>query len=128
MDVSVMRGAECHTDHQLLRIMLKTKCVYFRTNTQQTPEKEYDVTKLTDANDDTGKEAPRNKFLSRAGMLLKHRWPAEGGAEEKWDAMKTVLIEAAPTLFNLYAAVVVGRWREELEGEQGAGIYSWNTS
>ena len=79
MDVSVMRGAECHMDHTLLRIKLKTKQVNFHTNTTHRTGRKYDVSKLSDSSTDTGQGAPRDKFPSKAGLLLKHQWPADGG-------------------------------------------------
>ena len=29
----------------------------------------------------------------------------------------------APVLFNLYLCAVIERWKEELEGEEGTGVY-----
>ena len=53
------------------------------------------MSKLSDSSTDTGQGAPRDEFPSKAGLLLKHRWPADGGVEEKWKTVKTALIEAA---------------------------------
>ena len=46
MDAAVMRGAECHTDHQLLCIKAGMTRKWFHTERKKQRIAKYDVTKL----------------------------------------------------------------------------------
>ena len=94
VDAMVMRGAECHTDHQLLRIKMETRKIRFQRRPKQAGSR-YDVGKLC-GEQSTG-VSQRGKFQEHVSIKLREQWPAPESStvEAMWDAMKTTLTTAA---------------------------------
>ena len=62
LDASVKRGAECNTDHQLLRIKLHMSKLYQTAKTTTSPHR-FDISKLVGpSSDKDGKNTPRGQF------------------------------------------------------------------
>ena len=97
IDVDVMRGAECYTDHQLLQMKLLVGSVnkYRKPPASNAPQR-FDVSRYKgDIVDDQGKLTTKGIFQDRVAQRLKSKWKNEGLAEEKWNLLKSTLCEAA---------------------------------
>ena len=89
LDATVMRGADCNSDHQLLCI--RVKMCEDRSHHKCTPplrRKRFDVDKLV------SNEAFQVDVVERA----QSEWPHGGSAEDKWSAMRSALTEAGDNL------------------------------
>ena len=83
IDVDVMRGAECHTDHQLLRMKLLVESVskYRKPPASNAPQR-FDVSRYKgDIVDDQGKLTTKGIFQDRVAQRLKSKWKNEGSAK-----------------------------------------------
>ena len=82
LDVSVMRGAECNTDHQLLRMkLLVGRRKMFRKGRVGSCIWKFDMTKLQGRSvDDEGKEMTRGVFHTRVYERVKEmgQWRRSG--------------------------------------------------
>ena len=87
-----MRGAECHTDHQLLctRVKVTGKGYHHK---QAVRPKRFNVAKLTNSEDYVA-------FQEEIVSKTQAKWPRGGSAEEKWLAMRSALTEAAETVWG----------------------------
>ena len=92
LDATVMRGAECHTDHQLLcmRVRVTGKGYHHK---QAVRPKRFNVAKLTNSEDYVA-------FQEEIVSKTQAKWPHGGSAEEKWLAMRSALTEAAETVLG----------------------------
>ena len=93
LDATVVRGAECNTDHQLLCVRVKV----LRQSYQRKPvvrRKRFDVSKLT--KDSADVVAFQEEIVNRTQT----KWPQCGSAEEKWIVMKSALTEAAEAVLG----------------------------
>ena len=90
---AVKRGAECHTDHQLLQIKVKVvggRCYYKPHN--KTPRK-FDVSVVRcNTTDDSTTNNPRHLFQKRLNAS-RAAWKVDSTVE-KWTTIKAGLIEA----------------------------------
>lgn len=95
IDVSVKRGAECNTDHQFLCATLRRtwKCP------KRKPQKEgnrFDVSELHCASVKEGLPGSvREGYVEKVLERSVQGWPEERSVEEKWKAVKEVLVNAA---------------------------------
>lgn len=90
----VKRGAECHTDHQLLRIKLKMTKMRNRRTSQHRGSKRYDVSKLC------SNEIDRKKFQDEVNSRSGRTWKERSTVIEKWQAIQTSLTEAAEAILG----------------------------
>ena len=101
LDASVKRGAECNTDHQLLRIKLRMSRLYQTAKTTATPHR-FDVSKLVGTSlDEDGKNTPRGLFQELASKSVSEQWKAHGSNQDKWVAIRSALTEAAKTALGV---------------------------
>ena len=102
LDVCVKRGAECHTDHQLVRLKMRmTGRRKFECKHQRGSAKRFNVAKLMGkSTDDNGQNTTRGMFQEQVCSLAKEKWNAEGTVEEKWTAIKTALTETAQSVLG----------------------------
>ena len=101
LDVSVMRGAECNTDHQMLRVklLIKPKKRHKRPRAGNQSRK-FDVSKLRGpAIDEKGNLTTMGHFHNVVSQKVKHLWSDEG-LEQMWKAVKVALCEAAETVLE----------------------------
>ena len=97
LDACVKRGAECNTDHQLLRIKMKVtgKGEYHHLRTKK--HKRFNVSQLT-GRDETGRQLTGRQLTGRQLYReLVYRktaepWVNEGTVEENWSATKSVVV------------------------------------
>jgi len=91
LDVTVKRGAECNTDHQLLCAKVK---VCLKRIHQRKPHvvRKLDVSPL--APTDSESEV-REAFQAHVEMKAASGWPSEGAVEEKWAVLKEALLDSA---------------------------------
>ena len=104
LDAAVARGAECNTDHQLLKIKLIVGPRPIHRSRQACPiTRRFDVAKLrhhhNPEDSHTSQEQPRDLFQQLIGeKLCPQIQHLEGlDIEEKWALIKSVLCEAAET-------------------------------
>lgn len=94
-DASVMRGAECHAKHQLLRIKVRMNQSKLHHKPQQAGRaRRFDVNKLSGG----AENLKRERYLEQVSAEMRsHRPHSETGTvEEKWNIMQTTtLVDAA---------------------------------
>ena len=114
LDVTVVRGAQCNTDHMMLKVKLQFGNKHFRGDRTRSSVGRFDVSKLQGrCVDERGKERRegggwqkvkeeegRGKFASRVCAKMKEQWSSRGSVEEKWDVMKSALCEAAGSILG----------------------------
>ena len=97
LDASVKRGAECHTDHQLLRIKLRINQQRSHCTLQQQRRqtRRYDVTKQC-----TNNVTDRKLFQEEVCSRVKEAWKDNGTTTEKWQAIQSALTGAAESILG----------------------------
>jgi hypothetical protein len=85
-DVSVLRSADCWTDHKLLRAKLKVRCLV--KSPQAFTRKRYDVCRLRD------KEVCKN-FNDKVCSLVEQNWVSELDGAGKWEVIRDSMAGAA---------------------------------
>ena len=103
LDVAVMRGAECHTDHQLLcvRVRVPGKGLKHKTPAKA-KQKRFDVAKLAErrGEEDNCECTPRERFQDETVREAQAAWPQDGSVEEKWKAIRLALTKAAESVLG----------------------------
>ena len=95
MDATVKRGAECHTDHQLLRVKVKMARKWSHPTTRRKMMR-YNVAKLQDRDaNSNGESTPSALFQEAASAKAREAWKDSSSAEEKWLVLRSAMIEAA---------------------------------
>ena len=102
LDAAVKRGAECHTDHQLLRVKLR---MTGKRDHHSRPKGKcagrFNVAKLQGKSvDDNGLNTTRGQFQDQVCTTAKRKWTEDGTVEEKWLTVKSALTEAAETVLG----------------------------
>ena len=101
LDVSVMRGADCNTDHRLLRakvVVVVGKKKSFSRDAAGTAVRRWDVSKLKGkCVDERGRETCMGSFVKSVNQRLQEEWDETKCVQEKWDTLKTVLCDRAKT-------------------------------
>ena len=96
LDVSVMRGAQCNTDHQMLRMKLNVGPVRRHCRPNTNSHMRFDISKLKEkAVDGHGRMTARGHFQEMVGEKLNQCWKETDSIEEKWTSVKSTLCEAA---------------------------------
>ena len=103
LDVAVMWGEECHTDHQLLcvRVRVPGKGLKHKTPAKA-KQKRFDVAKLAEGRGEkdncecTLRERCQNETVREAQAA----WPQNGSVEEKWKAIRSALNKAAESVLG----------------------------
>ena len=85
-DVSVLRSADCWTDHKLLRAQMKLQHFTRRKNTNM--RKKYDISALQ------SKEISR-KFSQKVCELVNSKWNDDLNGSDMWDVIRDGMKEAA---------------------------------
>ena len=101
-DVTVMRGAECNTDHQMLRMRLLVghRRMICRRVKAGKNAKRFDVKMLQGrSEDDKGRETTRDVFQRMVSDRARELW-REKGTVEKWGTVKTALCETAEAVLD----------------------------
>ena len=94
LDVAVMRGAECHTNHQLLCVRVRVPGKGFKHKTPaKAKTKRFDLAKLAERRgEDNCKCTPRERFQDETVKEAQAAWPLDSSVTEKWK-----VIRSAPT-------------------------------
>ena len=85
----VMRGADCNTDHRLVRakLVVGRSVRSFKKVCAGTRMKRWDVAKLQGACvDEKGRVTAKGSFLGSIGEKLRERWDKDSNVERKWDS------------------------------------------
>ena len=90
LDACVKRGAECNSDHQLLRIKMKMTGKRGYQQPRNKKHKRFNVSHLT-----SRAEADRQPYRELVCRKVTDAWVKEGNVEEQWSAIKTGLVGAA---------------------------------
>ena len=102
MDVAVMRGAECNTDHRMVRMkMILGRKRAFRREPANVGVKRWDAGKLQGGcRDAKGRETARGKYLNGLRERLGESWVVEGSVSENWDVLKVALCDEAEAVLG----------------------------
>ena len=98
LDVTVKRGAECNTDHQLLCMKIKMLGTCHRRIVPTVRTRRFDVAKLARnvRLEEGPSETPQQEaFQQQVANRASAAWPVEGSAEDKWEAMRSALLDSA---------------------------------
>ena len=96
LDATVVRSAQCNTDHMMLKVKVRMRCKAFRSARTVRPSSKFDVFKLKGTcTDEAGRQTTKGKFACCAAANLKENWDQNGSIEDKWKAMKEALMGAA---------------------------------
>ena len=103
LDVTIETGAECNTDHQLLCMKIKMLGTCHRRIVSTVRTRRFDVAKL--ARNGRLEEGPsevpqREVFQQQVADRASAAWPVEGSAEDKWDAMRSALLDSAEAVLG----------------------------
>ena len=85
-DVTVLRSAECWTDHKLLRVQLKLKRP--PNIARGLKPKKFNISVLT--NDETS-----SRYVEAVVEGVETQWDRDDNAEGKWNTIKEIILEAA---------------------------------
>ena len=96
LDVSVMRGAQCNTDHQMLQVKLHVGPVRQHYRLNSSSQMRFDISKLKEqAVGSHGGMTARAHFQEMVGEKLNQLWEEAESIEKKWTYVKSALCEAA---------------------------------
>ena len=102
LDATVMRGAECHTDHCLLQIKLRVH----RVNTihkQIKKGRKFNVGRILEGKlSDRGSDEVRKKFQQELSQKVENSWPIDRDTtcEHKWNVLRDSLKETADSVLG----------------------------
>lgn len=97
LDAAVMRGAECHTDHQLLRIKVGITNKWFQMGRRKQRIAKYDVAKLQSGDSES---TARVLFRGTVSAKAKETWKVNSSIEEKWCVLRSALTETAKAVLG----------------------------
>ena len=100
LDVSVMRGADCNTDHRMLRtkVVVGRKKQFRRRAVPEVAVWRLDVTKLkARCVDESGRETSMGSFVRVVEQELQTKWDETSTVQEKWDKLKSALCDGTKT-------------------------------
>ena len=101
LDAAVKRGAECHTDHQLLCVKVKMARKVYHRKTPPTRTRRFDVSKLArSGSENDSRPTQRSLFQEQVNDRAATEWPVGGSAQEKWEALKSALSKSAEALLG----------------------------
>ena len=98
-----MCGAECSTDHQMLRMKLLVghRRMICRRVKAGKNAKRFDVKMLQRGSvDDKGRETTRGVFQRKVSDRARELWKEKWTVEEKWGAVKVALCETAEAVLG----------------------------
>ena len=98
LDVCVKRGANCNTDHSMVRakLVVGQSARSFRRASGRTGVKRWNVAKLQGGcEDDRGMVTANGRFLESVRKGLKEKWDTGKNVEEKWNVLSSVMCDAA---------------------------------
>ena len=98
LDVCVKRGANCNTDHSMVRakLVVGQSARSFRRASGRTGVKRWNVAKLQGGcEDDRGMVTAKGRFLESVRKGLKEKWDTGKNVEEKWNVLSSVMCDAA---------------------------------
>ena len=115
LDACVKRGAECNTDHQLLRIKLRVrgKGGYHRSSPKKKNSK-FDVGHLTGTSETCA--ARRDQYVEEVASKTLTAWTEGGTVEEKWGVIRSAMVESARDVLGFEGRRHQPDWFRESEG------------
>ena len=88
LDACVKCGAECNTDHQLLRIKMTVKGARGYSRPRSKSHKSFAVTRLI-GRDDSCNNNTRDTYRASVCSKAVEEWSEDGTLEEKWSAVRS---------------------------------------
>ena len=80
-----MRGAQCNTDHMMVKMKVQVGRKPCRTRQERQLMKKFDVSRLQGGNvDERGRKTVHGKFVDKVCKQLKEDWRSDSTVEEKW--------------------------------------------
>ena len=104
LDVTVKRGAECNTDHQLLCATVRMAWHCRGQREKQQRRGRYDVSKLLKCDDNVGNDSQqslRESYIDCVVGRTRTGWPEDGTVEDKWQKICSALITTSDELLGL---------------------------
>ena len=96
------RGAERHTDHQLLCVKVKMARKWSHPMKKQRMVR-FNVSKLQDRSaSSNGESIPGMLFQEAASAKAWEAWEDSSSAEEKWSMLLSAMIKAAKSELDMY--------------------------
>ena len=102
-DVTVKRGAECNTDHQFLCASVIMAWRGLKKRAGMNEGKRYGVLGLVSckASDNMSTGRPlQQEYIEEVLERATSAWPEEGTVEERWEVMRSSLLESADELLG----------------------------
>ena len=115
LDITVICGAVCNTDHQMLRMKLLVwhRRMICRKVKAGMNAKRFDVKILQGRSEaDKGGETTRGVFQRKVCDRARELWKEKETLEEKWGAVKAALCETAEAVLVLEARKQLNWFRE----------------
>ena len=102
-DVTVKRDAKCNTDHQFLRASVRMAWRDLKKRAGMNEGKRHDVSGLVSCqgSDDMSIGRPlQQEYILEVLERVTSAWPEEGTVEERWEVMRSALLESADELLG----------------------------
>ena len=116
LDVAVKRGAECHTDHQLLCVKMRMSRKVYHRRITATRARRFNVSRLARGeNEDHSEPTQRSMFQEQVTDRAAAEWPSGGSVEEKWEAVRSTLTKSAEALLGMEARCHPDWFRENAD-------------
>ena len=82
LDATVVRRAQCNTDHMMLRVKVRMRCKASKSTRTKSSTSKFDVSKLKGSCTD-GRQTTKGKFASCVATNLKENWDENGTIEDE---------------------------------------------
>ena len=100
LDAEVKRGAECQTDHQLLRVKVRMSRVRLRRRSKNKMSMRFNVSKLFEQKNESDAAPTCTMFQEAVSSKAKELWTADSPIDDQWNALSSALTEAAKTILG----------------------------
>ena len=119
LNVAVVRGADCNTDHRMVRMkMIVGRNRAYGKERVNAGVKRWDVAKLQGGSVDArGRMTARGKYLSGLKERVCESWVEEGSVSGKWEVLKAAMCDEAEAVLG-YEDRRQPDWCRERDGSQ----------
>ena len=100
LDAEVKHGAECQTDHQLLQVKVRMLRDWFWRWKKNKMSMRFNVSKLFEQKNESDAAPTCTMFQEAVSSKAKELWMADSPIDDQWNALSSVLTEAAKTILG----------------------------